>query len=79
MTRSENMKRLWADPAFRARRSAQARAHMAALAQRQWADPAYRAQASERVRLWNKARHAERDARRADYLGTFVVKQPQDP
>ncbi len=71
MTRSENMKRLWADPAFRARRSAQAREHMTALAARQWADPAWRARARERARLWHKARYAE-------YLSTFAVKQPED-
>jgi hypothetical protein len=71
MTRSENMKRLWADKAFRARRSAWARAHMAELNARRWADPEQRAKASERARLWHKARYAE-------YLSTFGVKQPED-
>jgi hypothetical protein len=50
MTRSENMRRLWADPAFRERQRLGASAHMMALNARQWDDPVHRAAAKQRTR-----------------------------
>jgi hypothetical protein len=49
MTRSENMTRLWQDPAFRARRIEQSSQHMTRLNSRQWKDPKFVARSTERI------------------------------
>jgi hypothetical protein len=50
VTRSENLRRLWSDPAFRERQRLGASAHMKALNARLWVDPAHRAAAKQRTR-----------------------------
>lgn len=64
MTRSENMRRLWTDPAFRARRSAKAAEHMRQLNEKMWADADFRARTAVRLTVSNRARKAARIARR---------------
>lgn len=55
-TRSENMRRLWSDPDWRARRAA----NIAAVNARQWSDPSHRAAAKERTRLQMEAARERR-------------------
>lgn len=76
MTRSENMRRLWADPAFRERARQRQSATMKATNERLWADPSYREKASQRRIEANWQRKAERAARRdAALLGRSVPRE----
>lgn len=75
MTRSENMRRLWADPAW----SERARARLSATASktlgRLWTDPDYRARAAARRAEANRQRKRDRIARRDALLGRNVYRE----
>ena len=72
MTRSENMKRLWADPAFRERTRKRQSATMQATNLRLWQQPEYREWQQDRLRalrLQLSIRAACRRALRDKWLG----------
>lgn len=76
MTRSENMRRLWADPEFRARAKERLSATATATNARAWT-PERRAAQSIRTREANMARARLRNASRLDYK-TGVSRETQE-
>lgn len=65
MTRSENMRRLWADPEWAARARARQSATASATLAKLWADPAYR---ETRLAALALGRQIRTDKLRAKYI-----------